>query len=135
MNAAENVMEAHLGEQLHRLMERELPPAEEAEVREHLRSCEPCATEHAKLEHAVLTLKSVGRVTAPSGFGAQVLRRARVNGPRGRVLGGLLANRVPLEGGIIISIAAAVAAAVIAWQVAAVQPEVSSGVEAEVLAK
>lgn len=121
MNAAENVMELHLGERLYRLVEHELPPVEEAEARAHLESCVPCATEHAKLERTMSILKSVGRVTAPSGFASQVLRRARVTGPRGRPLGGLLANKVPFEGGIIILIAAAVAAAVIAWQVTGAQ--------------
>lgn len=109
-------MELHLGERLHRLVERDLPPVEEAEAWAHLQSCEPCAAEHAKIARTVSMLKSVGRVTAPSGFATQVLRRARLNGPRGRPLGGLLANKVPFEGGIIVLVAAAVAAAVIGWQ-------------------
>lgn len=131
MNAAENMMELHLGERLYRLMEHDLPAAEEAEARAHLESCVPCAAEHEKLKRTLSVLKSVGRVTAPSGFAAQVLRRARVNGPRGRPLGGLLANKVPFEGGIIILVAAAVAAAVIAWQTTGARRMVTGAAEVE----
>lgn len=121
MNAAENVMETqlgtHLGDRLHLFIEHDLAPAEEAEVLEHLSACGTCADEHARLEHTVAALRSVGRASAPVGFAARVLRRVRVARRRAHPLGQSLANKVPFEGGIIILIAAATAAAVLAWQV------------------
>ena len=119
MNAAENVMQpdlgAHLGDRLHLLIEHDLPPAQEALARAHLDSCDACATEHARLEHTVQTLRAMGRRQAPMGFAARLLRRVRA-GQRRSFLSGGLATRVPYEGTIIVLIAAAVAAAVLAWQ-------------------
>ncbi len=105
---------SHLGERLHLLLDRELSPQDEASARAHLADCESCAEEHRKLSRAVGSAAALGRVHAPEGFAARVMKRVRQH----RRTGGLRVlaeQKVPYEGAIILILAAAVAAALMLY--------------------
>lgn len=110
--------EAHSGERLRALIDRELSESDEAQVRAHLASCPECANEHARLSRVVAALGALGPARAPEGFAGRVLRRVQ---SQRRTFGrnAPLAHKVPFEGGIIVLLAAAAAAAVLAYGLAA----------------
>lgn len=105
---------SHLGERLHALLDRELSPQDEASARDHLADCASCAAEHRKLARAVVSASALGRVHAPEGFAARVLKRVRQQRRTGG-LRTLVEQKVPYEGVIILILAAAVAVALMLY--------------------
>jgi anti-sigma factor RsiW len=106
----------HLGERLHALLDRELSAHDESTARAHLASCSKCAAEHARLASAVTALGAMGTARAPEGFAARVLKRARAQ-RKSYGLRSLSDQKLQFEGAIIVIIAAAVAAAIITYEV------------------
>lgn len=104
----------HLGERLHALIDRELGPEDEAKARAHLAACETCRVTHAKLAGAVTAVAALGRSRASEGFAARVLKRVRAE-RRGFGLRATIDQKVPYEGSIIVLLAAAMAAALLAY--------------------
>lgn len=107
----------HLGETLHALIDGELGPADEARAHAHLSDCAPCRGQHDRLAAAVTAVKGLGTARAPMGFAARVLRRVRLARRSGH-LRPSPEHKVHYEGGIIVLLAAAGAAAVLAYGVA-----------------
>jgi anti-sigma factor RsiW len=107
---------AHLGERLQALLDRELPPGDEAAARAHLASCADCAGRHARLAGAMTAVAGLGRARAPMGFAARVLKRVRAQ-RRGHGLRASIDQKVHYEGGIIVLLAAAAAALILAYGV------------------
>lgn len=108
----------HLGERIHALLDRELSPQDESAARAHLASCSKCSAEHAKLAGAVTALAAMGSARAPEGFATRVLKRMRSQ-KKGYPLRALSDQKIQFEGAIIVILAAAVAAAIIAYEVKA----------------
>ncbi len=99
---------AHLGWRLDALVEHELSADDEAVVRTHLAGCEGCAAEHRRLESTVGLVAGLGRVRAPEGFAARLLKRARSQ-RHGAGLRVLAEHKVPYEGVIVVLLVAAAA--------------------------
>lgn len=106
----------HLGERLHALLDRELTAHEESQAKAHLASCSKCAAEHAKLAGAMTSLAALGTARAPEGFASRVLKRARAQ-RKGYSLRTLSDQKLQFEGAIVVILAAALAAAIIAYEV------------------
>jgi len=98
----------HLGERIFSLIDRELSPQDEAAAQDHLSSCHDCAEEHRRLAGAIGLVGGMGRVRAPEGFAARVLRRMRTQRRTGG-LHSLAEQKVPYEGVVIVLLAAAAA--------------------------
>lgn len=107
----------HLGDRVHALVGRELPPDDDAKARAHVAACDDCRRKYDRLAGAVGALGALGAARAPEGFASRVLRRVRAD-KRSAGLRPLVENKVHYEGSIIVILAAAAAAAVLAYGVA-----------------
>ncbi|HEY3447729.1 MAG TPA: zf-HC2 domain-containing protein [Myxococcales bacterium] len=94
------------------MVDHELAPAQEAELKSHLEHCPECQHGFEKYSRAVTLVRSVSRERAPADFAQQVLKRVR---KRRRWQGTQIFESVgmPAQAGIAVLIAAAIAAVVV----------------------
>lgn len=108
---------SHPHDGIRALIDGELTGDAAARVQSHLADCADCASEHARVAGAVAMLKGQGTIRAPEGFASRVLKRTRSQ-QRATSRGQWWPRKVPYEGGIIVLLAAAGAAAVLSYGVA-----------------
>lgn len=95
------------------MVDHELAPDQEAQLKTHLEHCPECQQGFEKYSRAVTLVRSVGRERAPADFAQQVLKRVR---KRRRWQGSMQVFEsigIPSQAGIAVLIAAAIAAVVV----------------------
>ncbi len=94
------------------MVDHELAPDQEAELKSHLEHCPECQHGFEKYSRAVSLVRSVGRERAPAEFTQQVLKRIRKR-RRWHGMQVFESMGMPSQAGIAVLIAAAIAAVVV----------------------